>query len=180
MTYSIGFRAPSRGDLIDGWCDHLVDTLVEDDRYADPGLKPQANPGEIAPAALDRLHAMVTQALTDRAAFARWFGAHATTAKYPEADWSPDETVDAADVRALLTEGAALERNPASRFAYVAQPEGVTLFVDGESFDCAGEVARFAQNLCAYGPIGDVPTEALPLLAALLNQGSLILEADDA
>ena len=55
MTYSVGFRAPSRAELIAHWCDHLLAELADDDRYADPDLAPQANPGEIAPAALDRL-----------------------------------------------------------------------------------------------------------------------------
>jgi hypothetical protein len=66
MTYSIGFRAPSRAELVENWCAHQVDAMVEDDRYADPDLKVQACPGEITASALDRLHAMVLDALSDR------------------------------------------------------------------------------------------------------------------
>src|SRR3546814_19173161 len=29
MTYSIGFRAPSSGDLIADWCDHLLDSTQD-------------------------------------------------------------------------------------------------------------------------------------------------------
>src|SRR3546814_14884173 len=32
MTYSIGFRAPSRGELIADWCDHLLDSTRDDDQ----------------------------------------------------------------------------------------------------------------------------------------------------
>lgn len=81
MTFSIGFRAPSRADLISGWCDHLLEGLTDDDRYADPDLVAQANPGEITPQAIDRLHAMVMERVGDRDAFARWFGEYVTAPK---------------------------------------------------------------------------------------------------
>ena len=81
MTYSVGFRAPSRSELVAHFCDHVLGTMDDDDRYADPGLRRQANPGEIAPAALDRLHAMVAESLQDREAFTRWFGGYVTSPK---------------------------------------------------------------------------------------------------
>ena len=84
MTYSIGFRAPSRAELVEHWSETLVDAMPDEDRYADPDLARQANPGEIAPAAIDRLHALVTEALADRAAFARWFGQYSSSPKYPD------------------------------------------------------------------------------------------------
>ena len=73
MTYSIGFRAPSRSELIAHWCDHILAELDDDDRYADPDLALQDDPGVIAPEAIDRLHGMVIEKLGDRVAFARWF-----------------------------------------------------------------------------------------------------------
>ena len=76
MTYSIGFRAPSRSELIAHWCDHVLAALEEDDRYADPDLRLQDDPSDIPPEAIDRLHAMVTDKLGDRDAFGRWFEAH--------------------------------------------------------------------------------------------------------
>src|SRR3546814_7420029 len=74
MTYSIGFRAPSRGELIADWCDHLLDSTRDDDRYDDPNLQVQKNPGEISAQAITQLHAMVIGKMLDRDAFARWFG----------------------------------------------------------------------------------------------------------
>src|SRR5688572_6389789 len=38
MTYSVGFRAPSRSELVAHFCDHVLGTLEDDDRYADPNL----------------------------------------------------------------------------------------------------------------------------------------------
>jgi len=149
MTYSIGFRAPSRSELVSHFCDHAVDALADDDRYADPDLRRQANPGEIEPAALARLHGMITETLADREAFARWFGAYVTTPKYPELDWAPDEPIGQEELHRRLAAGEPLRRNPASRFSFIRATGQVLLFVDGRCHACAGEAARFAEALCA-------------------------------
>ncbi len=184
MTYSIGFRAPSRGELIEGWCDDVADGLDDDDRYADPGLAAQDNPGEISAEAVAALHAMVTEKLLDRDAFARWFGRYNSTRKYPEMDWQPDEPIELAELRELLAENAPLIRNPASRFSFIRGEAGaVLLFVDGERFECDGHSAMFAEQLCAQDRI-EVGAEllksddAMALIVALFNQGSMALDED--
>lgn len=185
MTYSIGFRAPSRAELIEGWCEHQVDALAEADRYADPELARQSNPGEIGAAAVDRLHAMVMEALSDRDAFARWFGLHNSLPKYAETDWRPEEAIGEAMVRALLAQAVPLRRNPASRYAFIRQEGGtILLFVDGHCFDCAGDAALLAQQLCAQqGMAPDrafaTSADAVALIAALINKGSLAFEDED-
>lgn len=185
MTYSVGFRAPARGELIAGWCDHLLEVMDEDDRYADPGLAAQDNPGEITSAALDRLHAMIAERLHDRAAFARWFGSYVTAPKYAEADWRPEGPVSEEWVRAAIEAGTPLRRNPASRFSFVAgECETLVLFVDGECFDCAGDAAAFARRLCAQ-PVAALGrdwarSEAVRrLVTALVNRGSAAFELED-
>lgn len=184
MTYSVGFRAPSRAELVEGWCDHQVDALVEDDRYADPDLAAAPHPGEISAAALDRLQAMVLETLADRAAFARWFGGHATEPKYAELDWQPDSPVSEAEVRAALADAVPLLRNPASRFAFVREGRGqVLLFVDGESHPCRGSAAAFAEALCAARSVpfaaGTEDADTVALVASLINRGSLAFEDED-
>jgi 50S ribosomal protein L16 3-hydroxylase len=185
MTYSVGFRAPSRSELIAHYCDDVLGRLVDDDRYADPDLRAQGNPGEIPAQALDRLHAMITETMGDRDAFARWFGGYSSTPKYPEVDWGPEEPAGIEDVRAMLAGGALLSRNPASRFSFVRQEAGaVLLFVDGECFECAGETAAFAETLCAQDRVGVDPAlrdsdSAMALIAALFNQGSVAFESKD-
>lgn len=182
MTYSVGFRAPSRSELIADYCEDVLDRLGEDDRYEDADLRRQDNPGEISAQALDRLRAMVIETLGDRAAFARWFGAYNSTPKYPEVDWRPDEPVAVEDLCAMLAEGGALLRNPASRFSFVRQgAEAVLLFVDGESFECAGAMAAFAEQLCAGDRVEIDPKltrsdASMMLIATLFNQGSLGFE----
>lgn len=183
MTYSIGFRAPSRAELIEGWCEHQVESLVEDDRYADADLTPQTNPGEIAPASIDRLHAMMLDALSDRQVFACWFGLSNSLPKYADADWRPEEAMDIDDLQALLAQGVTLLRNPASRFAFIRGDDGaITLFVDGNAFDCAGDSATLAERICAtrvaltLDPALSGPS--LALLAALIDLGFLAFDEE--
>lgn len=185
MTYSIGFRAPARHELIADWCDALAEGIEDDDRYADPDLQSQANPGEITADALARLHAMVTEKVLDREAFARWFGEYNTTPKYPETDWQPEEPIAIDDLQAGLAEGAPLSRNPASRFSFIRQGgDALLLFVDGHSYACEGDVAAFAEQVCAGesiepGRIAEPSPALLMLIAALINQGSLAFADED-
>ena len=178
MTYSVGFRAPSRSELVAHWCDHLLAGMTDDDRYADPGLQLQENPGEISADALDELHAMMTDKVGDRAAFARWFGEYTTTPKYSDGDDRLRMSEAGAEMR--LTEGVVLRRNAASRFSFIRQDRsGLLLFADGQSFTCEGETAVVAERICAQdtlriGEDGIRSDAAMALIAALLEQGSLI------
>ncbi|GAA0472726.1 cupin domain-containing protein [Parasphingorhabdus litoris] len=185
MTYSIGFRAPSRSDLIGHWCDDLLAEMQDDDRYADPDIEVQSNPGEISPHAVDRLHAMITEKMGDREAFARWFGQYSSSPKYSEIDWQPDDKVQMPALRKRLQQGAALSRNPASRFSFIRQNAGpLLLFVDGETIACADDMVRFAESLCAQNTVTINETETdsenvLNLILELLNRGCLAFDPVD-
>ncbi|HWV12800.1 MAG TPA: cupin domain-containing protein, partial [Sphingobium sp.] len=184
MTYSIGFRAPSRADLVEGWSAHQADIMLEEDRYADPSLTRQSNAGEISPAALDRMHSMVMEALGDRDAFARWFGLHNSLPKYADADWRPDEPIAPDEVHALLAQGSLLRRNPASRYAFIRQGPSLQLFVDGHCFECGEDTAPFAEELCSASTLAPTPhlaqvTGAITLIKTLIDQGSLAFDEED-
>ncbi|SCW39278.1 50S ribosomal protein L16 3-hydroxylase [Sphingobium faniae] len=183
MTYSIGFRAPSRSELIAAWYDDVLADLAEDDRYADPGLTAQDNPGEISAEALARLHAMIAERLLDREAFARTFGKHSSTRRYPDIDWRPEQPIGIGELRAWIEDGAPLCRNPASRFSFVAHShDALSLFVDGQCFECRGDGAAFARRLCAEDGVAADPgwaNEVLETLCALYNQGSIAFDRED-
>jgi 50S ribosomal protein L16 3-hydroxylase len=184
MTYSIGFRAPSRAELIESWCEHQADAAPEEDRYADPALQVQDNPGEITAPALNKLHAMVMEALSDRDAFARWFGLHNSLPKYAEADWRPEDPIDQKEVQSLLAQGTPLKRNPASRFSFIRQGVDILLFVDGHCFECPEETAGLTEQLGAAHLLKVDPAlcashDATALIKTLIDQGSLAFEEED-
>lgn len=180
MTYSIGFRAPTRKELIGYWMDDLLVAMDDDDHFADPDLHRQENPGQIRAEAIARLHEMITDKTGDRDAFMRWFGTYNSTRKYPELDWSPEKPIEIAELRKLLSSGVPLLRNPASRFSYVeAGDAGILLFVDGVSFEIPVELVSFAKDLCSRDSI-TIHTDlidsdfAMLQLATLYNSGSLM------
>ena len=182
MTYSIGFRAPSRAELIEAWADDMVPDLPDSDRYTDPHLVQQDNPGEISADAIARFQDMIAETLLDRAKFARWFGQFNTSPKNPEIDWRPEDAAEAGDIGKLLAAGHYLIRNPASRFAYLRETDTtVLLFADGTCFSCAADAATFAQAICNQTELAldhDLSSETLELIATLYNAGSLGFDTD--
>lgn len=187
MTYSIGFRAPSRSELITDWADTLLDAAIDDDgiRYEDPDLLRQDNPGEITEQALTRLHAMVCEKLLDHGAFARWFGQFNSRSKYPDIDWGPEDPVGIAQVRQSVAEGTGLSRNPASRLSFIRQgSDTILLFADGECFEVTGKTMALGEKLCAQDRVMVDPAlaevdEAMDLLVALINRGGLAFDQED-
>ena len=185
MTYSVGFRAPSQAELIGYWIDDLLAEMPEDSRYADPDLSRQANPGEISGSAIQRLHAMITQKISDRTAFAKWFGEYSSTPKYPDMDWRPEEPETLDSFSAILASGARLERNPASRFSFIRNSKDhLSLFVDGECFECQDQSITFAETVCAHSEFGVAPAmvsseSALELIYNLYDRGSLTIAGSD-
>ncbi|MBV7266084.1 cupin domain-containing protein [Erythrobacter ani] len=185
MTYSVGFRAPSRDELIAGWAEEAASLDGDDDRYTDPDLAAQDNAGEITGAALARLHAMIAERLNDEKAFARWFGAFATAPKNEQLDWQLEDPVTLDTISRTLESGQVVLRNPASRFAFISEEEGeVLLMVDGECTPCTAETAVFAKALCAAPRVEIQPRqikrEVGVLICDLINRGCIAFEQKEA
>lgn len=180
MTYSIGFRAPSRAELVESWAEDLADGLLDQDRYTDPHLAKQDNPGEIGSEAIAQLHGMITEKMLDRNSFLRWFGRYNTSAKSADIDWRPEIEAGIDDIRQSLAKGAELVRNPASRFSFIREtPTSILLFVDGECFACTGDEAPLAEKICAQARLTLASDQSLPtlqLMAELFNQGSIAFD----
>ncbi|MEP5938869.1 MAG: cupin domain-containing protein [Erythrobacter sp.] len=183
MTYSIGFRAPSRAELIEDWAEDLADKMPDQDRYIDPQLAQQDNPGEISAEAITQLHTMVSEKMLDRNSFTRWFGRYNTLPKNPDIDWRPETPVEACDIKRALSEETALIRNPASRFSFIRETQtSILLFADGQCFSCAGEGAAFAKRICSETRLlvaANSSQATLDLIAQLFNQGSLAFDLQD-
>lgn len=149
ITYSIGFRAPSKSEILEELLQECLMDLSEDDRFSDPELPLQDDSGEIAPAALKQVHEIWHNTLTDER-IREWFGRYMTQPKYEQADCDP---IDVNDVE--WSKNSHFERNPTSRFAYTPTNDGnCDLFVDGEIL------------------------KASPALASLLCQSSFISGAE--
>jgi 50S ribosomal protein L16 3-hydroxylase len=74
-TYSIGFRAPSGGELVERFLQFLPDVLPPTDaRYADPDLRPTATPGRVPALVRRRMGAMLRAIRWDAAIVSRFIG----------------------------------------------------------------------------------------------------------
>jgi len=75
MTYSIGFRAPTVQELVEGFLQYLPDALpVVEQRYADPDLKATNHPGRISASIARRMGAMLDTVRWDRALVGKFLG----------------------------------------------------------------------------------------------------------
>lgn len=183
MTYSIGFRAPGQFELISHWCDHVLETVSDDDRFEDVDRVPARNPGEISAAALARLRELALEKLADPDSFREWFGSWTTEPKYPQHDYTSTRPISVKTLLSRLQRFGALHRNPASRFAF-AGGDDVLLFVDGHSH--RGLDATFVEFVCAHMRWSQpdlAPWLASPpllaTLCALFNQGSVYFDEPD-
>ena len=77
-----------------------------------------------------------------------------------------------------------LSRNPASRLAFIAtDADALMLFADGVCFDCHGETADLARDLCATDSVFlDVAladsAAAIDLLTQLCNNGCIAFDSE--
>ncbi len=135
MTASVGFRAPSHRDILQGYFDEIILRIPEDLRYGDAGTPPATHPGSISPESMARFRQIVEHHLhLDDAGFEQWLGRFLTEPK-TEMDLPVDaEGFTAEAFEARLAAGHLLSRNPHSRFAWTKSDHGLTLFVDQQSW----------------------------------------------
>lgn len=182
-TWSVGFRALSAEEILCGASDFIAEKLTEDQRYADPDLKLQANPGEITPEAKARLKALMLAALDNDQALSEWFGRAMTQTKYPDQLIEPETPWQTSDWQEALASGEQLIVTEGSRFAFERYPDGHgSLYVDGNAYPFNADLMPLIETLCAqfvFDTASITPTfainEANTLITTLLNQGSLSL-----
>lgn len=182
MTYSVGFRAPSHEEILRGLVEELSGKLKNEDRYQDPDLEIQSNPGEISPKAIAQIRSITEEYLCNDSFLSDWFGRYMTEPKYPDLEQVPEDEISLEQIQGVLEEGdLLLTRNEGSRFSYYQLADDkVILFADGNSFECEGATCALATGLCQNVNIvinqGDWSDQALQILVSLFNQGSVYCE----
>jgi 50S ribosomal protein L16 3-hydroxylase len=170
LTYSVGFHAPSRAEVVTRWARHRALDPRGAQHYADPDLRPARHPGELTRAAVGRLREMVETSLAARGAeFARFAGELVT-----EPRGVPPEPrrrkLTAAELARRLRRGA-LRPCAESRAAFVRGRGGAWLCVDGRSHWLGGAEAPLAVLLSSGRPLRSAelfPWLSEPAVAALL------------
>jgi 50S ribosomal protein L16 3-hydroxylase len=81
LTYSIGFRAPTYDELLDPWLADFARHSSLTGRYADPGQRATAHPGELPRGMVRRVHAALVRVRPTRADTERFLLEHLTEPK---------------------------------------------------------------------------------------------------
>ncbi len=186
LCYSIGLRSPSLAEMLEGFSDAMIARADPELRFEDPQPQIPAHPASIDSSMLDTAHAQLLSALAGRDDFDRWFGCQVTQPRYPESIHAPDEEYSLEDLAGALEAGESLLRHPGSRFAQMSLSSGnVLCFVDGACHELGSEDAQLIAKLThpdtrEYGKLFRQcsSTSGQQLLLQLLNQGSLVLDAE--
>jgi len=182
MTYSIGFRAPDRRELMGALAEQLMSRAGEL-RFSDPGRALAERPSRIAEPDLRQLRELVRSGLALGDEELDGFLCRYLTRPKPNLEVVGDES-GAKKVERRLRGGEALVRRHAARFLLVPRASALWLFADGaehqlelgwlEWIEALAEGAAFDAALLSRYP------SALPLVCSLLGAGSLEWQADAA
>ncbi|MFT5082748.1 MAG: 50S ribosomal protein L16 3-hydroxylase [Lentisphaeria bacterium] len=169
ITYSIGFRAPSHSELLLEFAQEASAACTEDQRYADPDLQIQNNPGEIAPSAVANFKKILLEHCNNESTLRRWLGEYSTGLKQ-----EIDGLCEGLSEQELIG-NLPFKLNPFCRVAY-STDKGVTLcFINGCSYACSEQLA---QALSSYAAVKlDQFASDQTLLMQLQGQG-LLVQAD--
>ena len=178
MTYSVGFRAPSHQEMLTGFTRYLDQVTCAEDRYSDPELPLQDNPGEISPDAINKVHSILQSYIDNPELLSDWFGRYMTEPKYPDLAGMNSCDTQVEEVMEALQSEVTIYRNEGSRFAYHGESDGVSLFVDGQCHLCDPEQNALAKALCLDTVHDNIPATSAnaELINALLRQGALYVE----
>lgn len=141
ITYSIGFRAPSSDEILDGICSYALDRNSQKQRYTDNFELNPRDPFSIPPEVINQLRSLIESQVNDTSLLANWFGEYMTHSRYNEVDVSP----------------IANENLIAGKAAYFSDGTNDTLFVDGEAYTLSKSLAK---KLCESEPVSLTKVES--------------------
>lgn len=119
LTFSVGMRAPSAGELLGDFVDTLLAEADESVRYRDDDLTPPKDPFEIDAAAMQRAIAGLNALrMNDPQRLGDWFGRFMTLYRSVGESLQPDAPRSRIEVESDLQQGAVLARHPWTRVAW--------------------------------------------------------------
>jgi 50S ribosomal protein L16 3-hydroxylase len=145
VTYSVGFRSPSHGDVLTTFADERSMDISADLRLKDHGFT--SNSGEISAVDVEGLMQLMRDQITPENV-AQWFGKHSTEAKYPALDMA-EEAMDQTELESIISDAYGVLRvSEGVRLAYTWQGDGgLTLFVQGEALPCPPDATAFVEAI---------------------------------
>lgn len=184
LTFSVGMRAPSAGELLGDFVDTLLVDADESVRYRDDDLTPPKDPNEIDAEAMRRAIAGLNALrMNDPERLGDWFGRFMTLYRSVGDSLNPDPPRSRIEVEFDLQQGAILQRHSWTRVAWRRSAERktmATLYVAGQihALPLADARALAAADMLDGECYAALSTEGQSLVLDLLAQGHYRLEAD--
>ena len=176
MTWSIGSRAPSGADLLQGLGEWLAFSADEGGRYSDPDLKPLCRAGEIDPQALHGLRQLMRARIDDNERLNDYLAAFMSRFRLAHDPVPPPDLSNPESLLKALQNGSRLFRNPWTRLTWIENLKGARLFAAGQPYDCS---IWLAESLCEWEQpriSADMLDRAsLDTLTRLINNGHFLL-----
>lgn len=182
MTYSIGFRAPSRAELLGRLADAEEMRESAFERLTDSRFDADICPAEIRSQDLAQVQTLLREAIDDPTRLAPWFGAMMTETKYNHClpDAGPE---DIESLLELLKPAQLVQRSPDSRLAFFRIEGNLLFFFNGEVIECCTSAAQeLAIYLCEERVYDggrlqamDTTSDTRELLRSLLEQEVLMI-----
>lgn len=178
MTYSVGFRSPSQGDMLEKLVDDLLDEPRLKQRFTDPERQTQANPGELTASDLDRLVDFLVDALPqDEHALQQWLGRYLTIPKNP-ALFEDNEPLSRSEFSRLIHQKKRFEKALDARLLFFRDADNIYLFTNGKAHTMSHECFNFVAYLCEKSKLNYpeynqflMNKECQQLLHILVNDG---------
>ena len=151
FCYSIGFRAPSIADMLEGYSEGLIERANPAERFTNELGFSSNDSAEITIKDLNKAYSLLQQKTTNQLAFNKWFGAHMTLPKNPDLFCKLDEVPEYLELQgALIANRTLMEINSASRMAYANLPQEQTLlfFVDGRVYVLPPSNLNVVSTIC--------------------------------
>lgn len=133
MTFSVGFRAPSEGNILQGFTDHLIEQITEEARYTDQQLSDASqSPALIDNLSINRVKEILNKHLNNDSALKSWFAQYMTESKYPDLHEALEEPLDWQDIEPFFNGASILCQNETTRWAYFVENDKTRLFINGD------------------------------------------------
>lgn len=184
MTISVGFRAPSINELVNGI---VTDALAQNDdsiRYSDPELKPQA-PGEIPKHTIQKIRSILSKELLSERRIEEWLGRYVSESYTDVKLQALRKPMSTAALRQKLKSAELIVRAEGARCVYMhGEKKGAVVFyADAERFELVGAAGQVASAI-ANQVVNQVSSlrkqltdaKALAFLGQMAQRGILVLE----
>ncbi|TQV73536.1 cupin domain-containing protein [Exilibacterium tricleocarpae] len=175
MTYSVGFRAPSKAEIVDFFATSVMSQVGGDTRYEDTQSTLRADHHEVNQETLESVRQAIIDLANNNNILLSVMAEIATKSKYSERDCD-----DVRDWKTRLKSGCVIVRSPLSRFSYYSGPSPA-LFADGSSYTVTLELAEF---ICKFDCIDSTNMDSVlamegaeNLISELMDVKCLLVDA---